>query len=71
MVAEKKLISVWYFIGWLLLVYGILILGAGLDILSVQAPPVMAELHIGIWWGLLLIIIGLVYICCFRRRPQA
>jgi hypothetical protein len=64
--AEKKSISVWYFIGWLLLIYGILILGAGFGVLSAQSPPVMAELHIGIWWGGLLMAIGLVYICCFR-----
>ena len=70
MAMETTSISVWYFIGWLLLIYGILILGAGSGILSAQAPPVMAELHIGIWWGVLLIMIGLVYVCCFRRGRQ-
>jgi len=70
MATKKKSISVWYFIGWLLLIYGILISGAGFGILSGQRPPVMAELHIGIWWGGLLIMIGLVYVYCFRRRRQ-
>jgi len=70
MATKRKSISVWYFIGWLLLIYGILILGAGFGILSAQSPPVMAELHIGIWWGVLLIMIGLVYVCCFRRGRQ-
>lgn len=67
-VAEQKSISVWYFIGWLLLVYGILVLGAGTGVLAAQSPPVMADLHAGTWWGALLITIGLVYVFCFRRR---
>jgi hypothetical protein len=68
MAAKNKSISVWYFIGWLLLIYGVLILGAGLGVLSTQSPPVMADLHIGAWWGALLIVIGLVYVFCFRTR---
>jgi hypothetical protein len=70
MTAEKQSISVWYFIGWLLLIYGILILGAGFGDFSTQSPPVMAELHIGFWWGALLIAIGLTYVCCFRPGPR-
>jgi hypothetical protein len=64
--AEEKSISVWYFIGWLLLIYGILILGAGSGVLSAQAPPAMSDLHIGVWWGILLMAIGLTYLRCFR-----
>ena len=67
---DKKSLSVWYFIGWLLLVYGILILGAGLGILSEQAPPVMAELRVGIWWGAFLMAIGLAYLYFFRPGRQ-
>ena len=59
---------VWYFIGWLLLIYGILILGAGSGVVSAQSQPVMADLHIGIWWGALLMAIGLTYVYCFRPR---
>ena len=70
MATKRKSISVWYFIGWLLLIYGILILGAGLGLLSAQSAPVMAELHIGVWWGVLLIMIGLFYVYCFRRGRQ-
>ena len=70
MAAKMKSISVWYFIGWLLLIYGVLILGAGLGILSDQSPPVMAELHVGIWWGALLMAIGLTYLYCFRPGRQ-
>jgi len=70
MATETKLISVWYFIGWLLLIYGILILTAGFGVLSAQTPPDVADLNISIWWGALLMMIGLVYVCCFRRGRQ-
>jgi len=67
---EKKTFSIWYFIGLLILVYGILILGAGLGELSSPSPVVMTELHVSIWWGALLIVIGLVYVYFFRPGRQ-
>ena len=66
----NKAISIWFFIGLLILTYGVLILGAGLVELSAPSPVVMAELHIGIWWGAFLIVIGAAYVYFFRPgRP--
>ena len=60
--------SIWYFIGLLILVYGVLILGAGIvDLMSPPAQPlVLAQLHMSIWWGALMIILGAVYARVFR-----
>jgi hypothetical protein len=46
----------------------VLILGAGIYDLSNPAahPVVMSELHAGIWWGALLIALGVVYSLRFR-----
>ncbi len=57
------MVSIWFFIGSLLLIYGMLILGAGLyEKASPPAHPVvLSELHAGIWWGALLIILGAFY----------
>ena len=62
------MISIWFFIGVLLLIYGVLILGAGIYDLSNPAahPVVLANLHAGIWWGALLIALGVVYSLRFR-----
>jgi FtsH-binding integral membrane protein len=62
------MISIWFFIGVLLLLYGVLILGAGIYDLSNPAahPVVLARLHAGIWWGALLIGLGVVYSLRFR-----
>ena len=66
---SKHYISIWFFIGSLLGVYGLLILGAG--IYGVYNPPaqqvVLANLHAGIWWGALLVVIGGLY--CYHFFP--
>jgi len=62
------MISIWFFIGLLLLAYGILILGAGIYELGnpPEHPVVMANLHAGIWWGALLTVLGLIYTLKFK-----
>ncbi len=62
-------ISIWFFIGGLLTIYGALILGA--DVWSQSHPPaqtvVLANLRVGFWWGILLLVLGLFY--CIKFRP--
>ena len=62
------MISIWFFIGLLLLAYGILILGAGIYELGnpPEHPVVLANLHAGIWWGALLTFLGLIYTLKFK-----
>jgi hypothetical protein len=62
-------LSVWFFIGLLLTAYGIIILGDGL--VEFNSPPpnvVLSNLHAPVWWGALLLIIGLVYL--IRSYPK-
>ncbi len=56
-------ISIWFFIGVLLAVYGVIILGAGIQQWLSPSPHaiVLAELHVGVWWGALLLIIGGIF----------
>jgi hypothetical protein len=69
---DKSLISIWFFIGVLLTVYGVLITASGLyELASPPAHPVvLAKLHAGIWWGAVLLVIGLVYTIRFFPRKQ-
>ena len=62
------MLSIWFFIGVLLLAYGFLILGSGLyELVSPpDHPVVLANLHAGIWWGALLIVLGAIYTSRFR-----
>jgi len=60
-------ISIWFFIGSLLAVYGIIILTASLlPATGPEAHVVLANLHAGIWWGALLIALGVMYVVLFR-----
>lgn len=61
--------SIWLFIGVLLVIYGVLILGAGIYqwIVPPQNPVVLAQLHVGIWWGLLTLLVGAGYVYKFRQ----
>lgn len=58
--------SIWFFTGILLLIYGVLITGAGIYNYSGYGSRdiVLSELHIDLWWGLLLLVIGAIY-CWF------
>ena len=60
--AHGKTISIWFFIGVLLLIYGILILATGLAGMNAPTPGVvLGGLHVDIWWGALLVVLGAFY----------
>ncbi len=61
-------ISIWFFIGALLTVYGAMIFGYGLYELATHtvANVKLADLHAPVWWGGLLFIFGLFYSLRFR-----
>lgn len=62
-------IPIWFFIGLLLVIYGIMILGAGLSEWSTGIYPPGVELnslHAPVWWGALLFALGLFYVIKFR-----
>lgn len=65
---HRHFISIWFFIGVLLAIYGVLILGSGLYDLA--NPPehrvVLANLHAPVWWGALLLVLGGFYAVHFR-----
>lgn len=64
-------VSIWFLIGVLLSVYGVLITGAGVYGLAHPPAVKLAGLHAGLWWGLLLVAIGAVYTYAFlpaRRK---
>ena len=65
----SRTISIWFFNGVMLTTYGLLIGGYGVYELVVRrtAPVVLAHLHAPLWWGGLLLVLGLLY--CAKFPP--
>lgn len=60
---EKGMKSIWYFVGLILLIIGIIVFAAGIyDLINPVAQDIkLANLHTNIWWGALITIIGIIY----------
>ncbi len=60
---KMRQIPIWFFIGGLLTVYGVLIFAYGIVdwIRPTVRSVALSELHPNVWWGCLLLAIGLVY----------
>ncbi len=65
---RHHIIPVWFFVGLLLGVYGFVILVSGLAEWSHPPNTVLAELHAPVWWGALLLLLGLIYSVKFYPR---
>ena len=65
---DDNRISIWFFIGSLLTLYGIIIFIVTVPELvpgSPQPHVELANLHAGVWWGGLLFLLGLMYVIVF------
>jgi FtsH-binding integral membrane protein len=69
MTEKHHIIPVWFFVGVLLLVYGLMIFASGLTEWNSPPPGVqLTGLHAPVWWGALLIVLGGVYCLLFRPK---
>ncbi len=63
--SEKKSLPIWLFIGMLLLVYGIMCLGAGIFQFSHPPAVEMPNLHATFWGGVVLTLLGGGYVIVY------
>ena len=63
-----QMVPVWFFVGVILLIYGLLILATGLYEFSHPPTTVLADLHPAVWWGTLLTIVGGIYVYLYLPR---
>jgi FtsH-binding integral membrane protein len=70
MSGQKGMKSIWYFVGLILITMGGLVLLAG--ILDMVSPParttVLAGLHTSLWWGMIMVVVGVVFFLSSRKR---
>jgi hypothetical protein len=60
-------LSIWFFVGILLTLNGLIITCAGIYGFFVPAPVHLAQYHADFWWGLILLAIGVFY--CYHFAP--
>ena len=65
-----RMVPVWFFVGVILLIYGVVILATGLYEFSHPPATVLAYLHPAIWWGALLTVVGGVYVYVYLPRKS-
>ena len=66
---SEKQIPIWFFIGVVLAVYGVLIFFSGIYSWVNPPPPekmvMLWKLHSDVWWGALMVIFGTFYVVKF------
>lgn len=65
---KHRMLPVWFFIGIILILYGIMIMIQGLYDLHHPAGTVLERLHPAIWWGIIMMVVGLIF-TLKNRRP--
>lgn len=70
MAAQTQQISIWFFIGVLLAIYGGIIMVAGIADWNTTGHVVLANLHVNVWWGALLLVIGGIYSYVFAPNRK-
>jgi hypothetical protein len=69
---KGKGLSIWFLIGLQLDIYGVLTAGSGIYQWAAppQNPTILADLHAGVWWGVIMLALGLFYTIMFRPRGK-
>ena len=70
---EHHMVPVWFFVGVILLIYGIIITATGIHELASPPLPALANMppifrHPAAWWGGLLTVIGAIYVIAYRPK---
>ena len=66
----EELKTIWYMVGIVIVIMGALVLLAGfIDFFSPSPPEtVLADLHPGIWWGVIMVVTGGIFLFSNRGK---
>lgn len=60
--SEKGMLDIWFFVGLILLIYGLIIILSGVYyIFAGPAQTALSETNPCLWWGAIMIVGGLVF----------
>ena len=55
----REPLPIWFFVGVILLVFGVLVLAG--DLVGARRQTVLAEIRPGLWWGAIMLVAGGVF----------
>lgn len=61
MSVKQKHLPVWFFVGVLMFVFGIVVFFSGIYWFFTPSGVILANLHTGIWWGVVMTSFGLLF----------
>ena len=69
---EKKMKSIWYLVGLMLLSMGAIVTISGVYYLftPMSTKTALAELHPDLWWGGIMFIAGLIFVLANRNKVR-
>lgn len=67
---ERTPLPIWFFIGLLLLAYGMLLLGSGIWQFFHPPQTVLSQYHATFWGGVILTVVGGLYVVLYRPARQ-
>jgi hypothetical protein len=72
---HHEMVPVWFFVGVILLIYGVIITASGVHELSSPPLAALAKMpafyqHPAVWWGALLTVIGLIYVVAYWPKKS-
>jgi FtsH-binding integral membrane protein len=65
---RSHMLPVWFFIGLLLTMYGVIILIASIVDWSKPSQTILSQYHPGLWGGIVLLLVGGLYLLRYRPR---
>jgi protein-S-isoprenylcysteine O-methyltransferase Ste14 len=70
--ADANMLSIWYFVGLMLTVLGVIVTLTGVYyIFSPQHETKLAELNPSLWWGCVILVAGLIFLITSWKRHKA
>lgn len=67
---RQHMLPVWFFIGLLLTMYGVIILITSINDWSQPSAAILSQYHPGVWGGIVLLVVGGFYTLRFWPRPR-